>query len=356
MSPTDPNFPEEIPPVPEPRSEDGNQPGGNKPLSDRDAAMPSAEVGALPPDEPWAETEDWTDPDVWTETDLVSPQTSNDTPRKSPTRGGGSNQSAEPQPSARGKGSAGNYKREAEKPVNVAEPYDDWGQADVPYQPKELGVIDQILLVLADGVNTWRRLMRWVRSQLPPTWQRQMSEELLTAISLGLLILFLVIWNPLGLGRQANQSVAQQPEAVEEQPSEVSPVLASGNQSETASDSAGMPDSEPTMSPEQSLIADIQDQVTKISRSYASGLIQSVEVNLPENRLIVNVGENWYGLMHSQQDVISQDILDQASSLDFKTLELRDPEGTLVARNAVVGQNMVILWRQRTGEGELFTS
>ena len=34
------------------------------------------------------------------------------------------------------------------KPVAANNNYDDWGEAEVPYQPKELGIIDQILLVL----------------------------------------------------------------------------------------------------------------------------------------------------------------------------------------------------------------
>ena len=112
----------------------------------------------------------------------------------------------------------------------------------------------------------------------------------------------------------------------------------------------------PTPTPEQSLIADIQDKVSSISRSFAAGLIQSVEVNLPENRLIVNLGENWYGLLNEQQDDISQSIFEQVQQLDFKTLQLRDPEGVVVARNPVVGNNMVILHRSRSAEAELLMS
>ena len=95
--------------------------------------------------------------------------------------------------------------------------------------------------------------------------------------------------------------------------------------------------------------------MSSISRSFAAGLIQSVEVNLPENRLIVNLGENWYGLLNEQQDDISQSIFEQVQQLDFKTLQLRDPEGVVVARNPVVGNNMVILHRAaRSAEAELF--
>jgi hypothetical protein len=108
---------------------------------------------------------------------------------------------------------------------------------------------------------------------------------------------------------------------------------------------------EPT--PEQSLITDIQNRVSSISRSYGAGLIQSVEVNLPESTLGVNVAETWYGLLTSQQNDVAQDIYAQAQGLKFGTLQLRDPEGVVVARNPVVGQNMVILRRLQSVDGGL---
>jgi hypothetical protein len=292
-------------------------------------------------------SEQWTKEAPWSETDLPQPQGMSDSPMDSdPWSSQSPIRRTDPQPSARGQRSAGNNQREAEKPVNVADPYDAWGEADVPYQPKELGVIDQLMLVLADGATLWRKLMRWVRSQLPPGWQRQLNEDMLTAISLGVLVLFLALWNPLGLGPQASQPgdgtlIASQ-----------TPSPADLPLSDAGTAPAENPEL-PTLSPEDSLIADIQERVAQISHSYASGLIQSVEVNLPENRLIVNLGENWYGLLHTQQDAIAADISRQVDDLDFQKLELRDPDDRLVARNAVVGHNMVILWRERSTGSEL---
>ena len=53
---------------------------------------------------------------------------------------------------------------------------------------------------------------------------------------------------------------------------------------------------------------------------------------------------------------ISQGIFEQVQQLDFKTLQLRDPNGVVVARNPVVGDHMVILHRSRPSESDLLIS
>lgn len=227
---------------------------------------------------------------------------------------------------------------------------DVWTDADIPYQPKELGVVDQLLLLLAEVATRWKKVLRWVRSQLPPDLQRQLSDGLLTAIALGLLMLFLALWNPLGAGQSSEQVASESPSAEAPVPpaeayfSEAPPQAPIvDSDSNPAPDPATVVD--PT--PEQNLIADIQSRVSRISRSYGAGLIRSVEVNLPENTLDVNVAEAWYGLLGTQQNEVAQDIFAQAQGLNFGTLQLRDPEGVVVARNPVVGPNMVVLHRMR---------
>ena len=248
--------------------------------------------------------------------------------------------------------------REAEKPVAFAsnDPFDDWGQTKVPYQSKELGIIDQLLLLLADGATAWRKVLRWVRSQLPSTWQRRLSDAVMTAIALGLLVLFLSLWNP--LGREQATTAAEQsapPQSLAESPQNSPERSSMEDKTLDPAPATGLAPL-PEAAPEQSLIADIQDQVSNISRTYAAGLIQSVEVNLPENRLIIHLGENWYGLLNEQQNQVSQSIFEQVRQLDFKTLQFRDPDGVVVARNPVVGNNMVILHRSRSNDTELLVS
>ncbi|HSM80883.1 MAG TPA: hypothetical protein VLS96_04315, partial [Nodosilinea sp.] len=178
--------------------------------------------------------------------------------------------------------------------------------------------------------------------QLPTDLQRQLSDEILTAIALGLLMLLLALWNPLG-ARSGERLVAPEP-----LPEPLPRITAAAPELAPESAPEPTPAALPEPTPEQSLIADIQDRVSRISQSYGVGLIQSVEVNLPASTLGVNVAEAWYGLLASQQEAVAQDIYSQAQGLTFGTLQLRDPAGRVVARNPVVGPTMVILHRLRS--------
>ncbi|TVQ09253.1 MAG: hypothetical protein EA368_09925 [Leptolyngbya sp. DLM2.Bin27] len=224
-----------------------------------------------------------------------------------------------------------------------------WADSNKSYQPQQLGIVDQLLLLLAKGTTVWKKALHWVRSQLPADLQRKLSDEMLTAIALGLLMLGLALWNPLGAGGGERAGASEpQPAITATEPGPegllAQPVAAPARATEPPESPAVAPD--PT--PEQSLIADIQARVSRISRSYGAGLVQSVEVNLPANTLGVNLAEAWYGLPTAQQNEVAQDIYTQAQGLEFGTLQLRDPEGVVVARNPVVGPNMVVLRRLRS--------
>lgn len=389
MRPQDPNFPSEIPPIPPPRNTDQARQGdGDGPASP--SFDPSAEVGeesvplkaidgdvARPdrqdlggedaPAEPVfggretypkdnrapAQADDTTpysitsnnsrsaslDSAPWTDSDLEDLED----PLPVPT--------PEPQPTdidRRQMPDRAAASRRA-RPVSPAE--DVWADTGIPYQPKELGVVDQLLLLLAEGATLWKKGLRWVRSQLPPDLQRKLSDGMLTAIALGLLMLLLALWNPLG-ARRGEPVVASEPlpQTTAAEPDVDDSFAAPDPTAERAAVPDPAPMVEPT--PEQSLITDIQNRVSSISRSYGAGLIQSVEVNLPENTLGVNMAEAWYGLLGDQQNEIAQDIYAQAQGLKFGTLQLRDPEGVVVARNPVVGPNIVILRRLRSMDAD----
>ncbi len=325
MRPQDPNFPPEIPPVPPPRhTEPAVEGGGDESVSPSNPTYRTAANNGRAAS---------VDPAPWTDSDLENleeplpvpapePQTTDIDRRRMPDR-----------PTA-AKGA---------RPMVPAE--DVWADTGIPYQPKELGVVDQLLLLLAEGATLWKKGLRWVRSQLPPDLQRQLSDGLLTAIALGLLMLLLALWNPLG-AKRGEPVVASEPlPQTTAAKRDVDDLFAAPGPTEEPPVLAPAPVVEPT--PEQSLITDIQNRVSSISRSYGAGLIQSVEVNLPGNTLGVNVAEAWYGLLGNQQNEIAQDIYAQAQGLKFGTLQLRDPEGVVVARNPVVGPNMVILRRLR---------
>lgn len=109
------------------------------------------------------------------------------------------------------------------------------------------------------------------------------------------------------------------------------------------------PEPEPTplvLTPEQNLIASIQNQVAEISDRYADGLINSIAANFQGSSLTVKVSDDWYNLKQSQQDKLADRMLERSRELDFTHLEITDPQGKLLARSPVVGNDMVILKRQ----------
>lgn len=101
----------------------------------------------------------------------------------------------------------------------------------------------------------------------------------------------------------------------------------------------------PVLTPEQNLIAAIQNQVAQITSQYADGLIQAIQANFPGSLLTVKVSDDWYTFDSSKQDNLATDMWHRAQKLDFRKLEISDSQGSLVARTPVVGSNMVILKR-----------
>ncbi len=99
------------------------------------------------------------------------------------------------------------------------------------------------------------------------------------------------------------------------------------------------------LTPEQTLIARIQDQVAEVSNHYVNGLIQSVQANFRSSLLTVKVGDDWYTLEQAQQNKLANEMLKRAQQLNFVKLELTDSESSLLARSPVVGSEMVILKR-----------
>ncbi len=102
------------------------------------------------------------------------------------------------------------------------------------------------------------------------------------------------------------------------------------------------------LTPEQALIAAIENQVAEISDRIASGLIKSIEANFRTSNLTVKISDDWYTLQESQQDKLAAEILQRSQELDFTHLEIIDSQKRLIARNPVVGTEIVIFKRQTT--------
>lgn len=295
MGPDDSNFPEEIPAIPE----------AGQLVPDPSPPQPTA---AAPGDDIA------TEPEVWEELDRATVKPDPGEAVAHPDLG------AEPPPPN-------------PAPADQAPESPNWVEAELPYQPKPLSTLDELLIALAEGVSLWRRGLRWLRSQLPVAWRSQLSDQLLTAILLGFGVVLLVITH--GPATPPLKAASPNPvgEVVVEPTLELEPAL------EVPS----------TPTPEQSLIADLETQLSGITRSYSVGLVDAVEVNLPHQALTIHLGESWYGLLATQQDSIAQAIYRQAQDLGLERLSLQDPEGLVVGRSPVVGSTVVVLQRRRSG-------
>jgi len=101
----------------------------------------------------------------------------------------------------------------------------------------------------------------------------------------------------------------------------------------------------PPLTPEQNLVATIEEQVMEISDRFASGLIESIQVDFDSSNLTIKVSNDWYTLPPLQQDQLANRMLERSGDLDFTHLEITDAQGKLLARNPVVGNEMVIFKR-----------
>jgi hypothetical protein len=100
------------------------------------------------------------------------------------------------------------------------------------------------------------------------------------------------------------------------------------------------------LTPEQVLIAAIENRVSEVSDTIEDGLVKSIQANFRNSSLVVTINNNWYGLKNSQQDKLAADMFQRARELDFSRLEIFDSQDTLVARNPVVGNEMIIFQRR----------
>ncbi len=102
----------------------------------------------------------------------------------------------------------------------------------------------------------------------------------------------------------------------------------------------------PQLTPEQNLIASIQNQVREITKQYTDGLVDSIQANFPDSLLVVKIANTWYELSESRQNQLAQDIQKRANELDFSKVEITDQQGNFLARSPVIGSEMIIFKRR----------
>lgn len=198
-------------------------------------------------------------------------------------------------------------------------------------------LLDRILPSFSFVEAFWDKTLAKIRLLLPSAWSEKLSDWMLTG-AIALVLVLLLITTAALLPETEAQVAKAPPNSIEAPPELKAP--------QPPQPVAVEPPSVPELTPEQSLIAGIQSQVAEITSKYGDGLIQSIEANFEASRLVVKVSDAWYALKESGQNKLADEVLSRANELDFSKLQILDLKGTLLARNPVVGTNMVILKRQ----------
>ncbi|MEH2235299.1 hypothetical protein [Nostoc sp.] len=210
----------------------------------------------------------------------------------------------------------------------------------------------------------WGGLLRTIRLFLPSNLSTKLSDTALTGIVTGIAVI--LVWTTATVFTGKPTEVATVP-PVEEVPVPT-PTITTPPESvvpelqppevqtpppptpEPKPEPIPTPTPKPTieLTPEQALIAAIENQVAEISDRIASGLIKSIQANFRTSNLTVKISDDWYTLKESQQDKLAAEILQRSQELDFTHLEIIDSQNRLIARNPVVGTEIVIFKRQTT--------
>ncbi|MBE8971094.1 hypothetical protein IQ277_34320 [Nostocales cyanobacterium LEGE 12452] len=218
----------------------------------------------------------------------------------------------------------------------------------------------------------WGGLLRTIRLFLPSDLSTKLSDTALTGIVTGVAVILVWATTTVFTGKPTEiatvppveevpiptPTITTPPESVSPEPQppeppeeitlppevQITPTL------EPEPEPIPTPTPTPTpiieLTPEQALIAAIENQVAEISDRIASGLIKSIQANFRTSNLTVKISDDWYTLKESQQDKLAAEILQRSQELDFTHLEIIDSQNTLIARNPVVGTEIVIFKRQ----------
>lgn len=212
----------------------------------------------------------------------------------------------------------------------------------------------------------WSGLLAKIRSLLPANLSTKLSDTALTGIIAAIAVI--LVWTTTTVFSAKPTEIATVP-PVEEVPTPTptpTPAIAQPPELVTVTpepqppaeitpppEPEPEPEPEPTptptpaveLTPEQTLIAAIKNQVGEISDRFANGLIKSIQANFRTSNLTIKISDDWYTLEASQQDKLATEILQRSQQLDFSHLEIVDSQDQLIARNPVIGTEIVIFKR-----------
>ncbi len=215
---------------------------------------------------------------------------------------------------------------------------------------EEIPALDEILPDLETVENWWDKVLNTVRSLLPQSIGDKLSDTLLTGLLTGTLVVvlltsvLLIPKNP----PEVAQNPATAPETITINPTEPE-IIPTPPELKAPDVPEPVPVTTPTpkLTPEQSLVAAIQEELNDLSGEYSEDTISRVEADFLGSRLKVIVSDNWYALTPSRQDNLAGSLWQRSQRLDFRKLDIMNTDGKIIARNPVVGNDIVIITRNK---------
>ncbi len=297
-----------------------------------------------------------------------------------------------PRPKAnRSEPAADQVTRPPQKPYQRVQPF--WKHKIIQILRGTIGLLETTVVKLEtappatqETPNFLQRLQSWwsaalakIRFLLPDSLSAKLSDTAMTGIIGGIIVILVSINSSRGDRAIAPTQVANVPPQQAEYPvtiatsieavppsapptveitpspveettpptAEITPPLVEETPPSPEPEPIPTPTPTPTiiLTPEQKLIAGIENQVAEVSDRFASGLIKSIQANFRSSSLTLKISDDWYTLNQSQQDKLCDKMLQRSKALDFSHLEILDYQDRLVARNPVVGDEMVIFRR-----------
>jgi hypothetical protein len=232
---------------------------------------------------------------------------------------------------------------------------------------------DESATVFEPVIFLWKGLIRQVRSLLPSSLNRQVSDNFIGGTIAFILVIFL------GISLKSlpeTTTVATNLPTEEIKPTEIkeTPTIAPCIAISPTPDAIASPELPPLEeekkvlevketpqespleveekpvslpeTPQPYLITRVKNQIVDVTKEFGEGLIKSVQPNFLGGFLKVKISDGWYELSDIQQTELANKILGEAQNLDFTKLDIFNSQDKTIARSPIRGEEMIILERR----------
>ena len=217
--------------------------------------------------------------------------------------------------------------------------------------------LDRFLPTFSGLQNWWDGILGFIRGVLPRSVNKKLSDWGLTSFLAGLMVIVLISSvllfpkNPPEFPTEIAENLLNNSDLTAGLTPEVPSLDAIANPPELVAPEPPQPielEEPPALplTPEQSLIGAIQQEVTGLTTQYPEGVILAIEPNFLASQLTVTLGNDWYSLSPQRQDGLANEIWQRSQKLAFRKFNLIGPTRSLIARSPVVGDRVIVIERQ----------